>query len=416
MICNRLKRLTTVFSMVVASVCMMAHEGSVDVAIPVPDSVACVTTDSISVCDMSEVADSVDSKAESKNFFQKIMDYFGNANKSSLDDKKFDVSFIGGPFYSSNLGVGLGVVGSGLYRVKGVEHDLQPSNVSLFGSVSTTGFYMLGIKGNNIFPEDRFRINYTLNFYSFPSYYWGIGYENGDNNDNKIKMDRWQSKIKGEFLAKIFENFYAGAVLTWDYVRGGGVEEKDMHLFRGMDLITRNYGMGLTLQYDSRDLITNASKGVYVYVNQMFRPKWLWNDYAFSTTEFITSVYKQVWKGGLIAGDLRGTFNFGNPSWAMMAKLGDTSSMRGYYEGRYRDKHSMAAQVELRQHVWRRNGVVVWVGAGTVFHDKKSFKHIFPNYGFGYRWEFKKRVNVRIDVGFGKPGQYGFSFNINEAF
>ena len=229
-------------------------------------------------------------------------------------------------------------------------------------------------------------------------------------------MDRWQSKIKGEFLAKIFENFYAGAVLTWDYVRGGGVEEKDMHLFRGMDLITRNYGMGLTLQYDSRDLITNASKGVYVYVNQMFRPKWLWNDYAFSTTEFITSVYKQVWKGGLIAGDLRGTFNFGNPSWAMMAKLGDTSSMRGYYEGRYRDKHSMAAQVELRQHVWRRNGVVVWVGAGTVFHDKKSFKHIFPNYGFGYRWEFKKRVNVRIDVGFGKPGQYGFSFNINEAF
>ena len=373
MICNRLKRLTTVFSMVVASVCMMAHEGSVDVAIPVPDSVACVTTDSILVCDMSEVADSVDSKAESKNFFQKIMDYFGNANKSSLDDKKFDVSFIGGPFYSSNLGVGLGVVGSGLYRVKGVEHDLQPSNVSLFGSVSTTGFYMLGIKGNNIFPEDRFRINYTL-------------------------------------------NFYAGAVLTWDYVRGGGVEEKDMHLFRGMDLITRNYGMGLTLQYDSRDLITNASKGVYVYVNQMFRPKWLWNDYAFSTTEFITSVYKQVWKGGLIAGDLRGTFNFGNPSWAMMAKLGDTSSMRGYYEGRYRDKHSMAAQVELRQHVWRRNGVVVWVGAGTVFHDKKSFKHIFPNYGFGYRWEFKKRVNVRIDVGFGKPGQYGFSFNINEAF
>ena len=304
MICNRLKRLTTVFSMVVASVCMMAHEGSVDVAIPVPDSVACVMTDSISVCDMSEVADSVDSKAESKNFFQKIMDYFGNANKSSLDDKKFDVSFIGGPFYSSNLGVGLGVVGSGLYRVKGVEHDLQPSNVSLFGSVSTTGFYMLGIKGNNIFPEDRFRINYTLNFYSFPSYYWGIGYENGDNNDNKIKMDRWQSKIKGEFLAKIFENFYAGAVLTWDYVRGGGVEEKDMHLFRGMDLITRNYGMGLTLQYDSRDLITNASKGVYVYVNQMFRPKWLWNDYAFSTTEFITSVYKQVWKGGLIAGRL----------------------------------------------------------------------------------------------------------------
>ena len=32
-------------------------------------------------------------------------------------------------------------------------------------------------------------------------------------------------------------------------------------------------------------------------------------------------------------------FNFGNPSWAMMALLGNSYSMRGYYEGRYRDKH-----------------------------------------------------------------------------
>ena len=39
-----------------------------------------------------------------------------------------------------------------------------------------------------------------------------------------------------------------------------------------------------------------------------------------------------------------------------------------------------------------------------------------PNYGIGYRWEFKNRVNVRLDYGFGKKGQSGFLFNINEAF
>lgn len=42
----------------------------------------------------------------------------------------------------------------------------------------------------------------------------------------------------------------------------------------------------------------------------------------------------------------------------MMAELGGTRSMRGYYEGRYRDKHSLEATVELRQHVWKRNGIV----------------------------------------------------------
>ena len=90
--------------------------------------------------------------------------------------------------------------------------------------------------------------------------------------------------------------------------------------------------------------------------------------------------------------------------------------MRGYYEGRYRDKHSMATQLELRQHVWRRNGIVARVGVGNVFHDSKSFKHLLPNYGIGYRWEFKKHVNVRLDYGRGRAGQSGFTFNINEAF
>ena len=33
--------------------------------------------------------------------------------------------------------------------------------------------------------------------------------------------------------------------------------------------------------------------------------------------------------------------------------------MRGYYEGRYRDKCSTDITVELRQSVWRRNGIVV---------------------------------------------------------
>lgn len=354
-------------------------------------------------------------EVEKKNFFSRFIGYFENANKEH-PDKKFDVSFIGGPFYNSALGVGVGVVGSGLYRIKGCDRLLQPSNVSLFGSVSTTGFYMMGIRGNNIFPDDRFRINYTMNFYSMPSYYWGIGYDCGDNDGNRIKMDRWQAEIKGEFMVKIAKNLYAGALLSWDYIRGGGVDAANMYLFENMDLVTRNYGLGVTVQYDSRDFINNASRGVYVCVNQLFRPGWLWNDYAFSSTEFITSVYKQVWKGGLIAGDLRGKFNFGNPSWAMMSKLGGNTAMRGYYEGRYRDHHYMAVQVELRQNIWHRIGAVVWVGAGNVFHDRQSFKHILPNYGLGYRWEFKKRVNVRLDVGFGKPGQYSFMFNINEAF
>lgn len=63
------------------------------------------------------------------------------------------------------------------------------------------------------------------------------------------------------------------------------------------------------------------------------------------------------------------------------------------------------------------HGIAVWGGAGNVFSNFKHFKwnETLPTYGLGYRWEFKKRVNIRLDYGFGK-GQSAFYFNINEAF
>lgn len=347
--------------------------------------------------------------------FTRIINYFGDANKEK-PEKKFDVNFIGGPYYSSDMKLGLGLVGAGMYRMNGCSKEMQPSNVSLFGSVSTVGFYMLGIRGNNLFPKDRYRLNYSMSFYSFPSYFWGIGFYQGNNDVNKTKIKRFQSKLKAEFLFQLGKEFYLGPVLVWDYARAQDVNKDYMYLFDGMSLVQRNYGVGASVQYDTRDFISNASRGIYAYLSQTFRPSWLGNDQAFSTTEFQLRGYKSVWKGGILAGELKGMFNFGNPSWAMMAELGGSNSMRGYYEGRYRDKHSVSVQVELRQHVWRRNGITVWAGAGNVFHDSRTFKKILPNFGIGYRWEFKKRVNVRLDLGFGKSGQNGFIFNINEAF
>ena len=128
-----------------------------DVASLPGDSLAAVPVGSVGIDTTLSASHAVaaDTATVSKrNFFQRFIDYFGNANKER-PDKKFDVSFIGGPFYNSALGVGIGVVGSGLYRIKGCDRSLQPSNVSLFGSVSTTGFYMVGLRGNNIFPEER---------------------------------------------------------------------------------------------------------------------------------------------------------------------------------------------------------------------------------------------------------------------
>ena len=350
-----------------------------------------------------------------KSWMTRFLDYFNDANKNK-QHKRFDFSVIGGPHYASDTKFGLGMVAAGLYRTDPNDSILPPSNVSLFGDVSSVGFYMLGVRGNHIAPAGRYRIDYHLYFYSFPSDFWGIGYEMGDNDDNKSDMKRWQAQAEASFLFRVADNFYVGPMAAYDYVIGKQIERPE--LLQGMDKHTWNVGVGVSLVYDNRDNLTNPHRGIYLNLKQMFRPEFMGNDYAFSTTHFRFDAYQQLGKGTILAEDFGANLNFGNPSWGMMAELGGTSSMRGYYEGRYRDKHSLEATGELRQHVWKRNGIVVWAGAGTVFPKFSALRsrQILPNAGVGYRWEFKKNVNVRLDYGFGKSGQSGFLFNINEAF
>lgn len=365
-----------------------------------PDSIQVATTDSV--------------PKKKLNIIQKLLNYYSDANKEKKD-KKFDFSIIGGPHFASDTKLGLGLVAAGLYKTDRNDSTLQPSTVSLFGDVSTVGFYLLGIRGSNIFPKEKYRLNYTLYFYSFPSLYWGEGYENGINNDNKSTYNRFQAMVKADFLFRLADNFYVGPMASFNYINGKDFQKPE--LWEGEDSRTTNLNVGLSVVYDTRDFLTNAYKGYYLRIDQLFSPSFLGNKNAYSSTELTTSYYHPVWKGGILAAQVHAMLTYGDTPWGMMATLGSSYSMRGYYEGRFRDKNAIDMQVELRQHVWRRNGVAVWVGAGNVFLNFKSFKakQILPNYGFGYRWEFKKRVNVRLDLGFGK-NQTGFIFNINEAF
>lgn len=281
--------------------------------------------------------------------------------------------------------------------------------------MSTSGFYLVGIRGNNLFPGDRYRLLYNMNFFSFPGAFWGIGYEMGDNDDNVSQYTRQQYSVKLNFLIRTARNFYIGPIASYDYIEGKKFDR--IELLEGQDRVTQTIGAGVTLAYDTRDVSTAPARGIYVKGEQRFFPAFLGNRYAFSRTDLIFDWYKAVWKGGVLAFDFHSEFNYGRVPWTMLATLGGSYRMRGYYDGRYRDRNLVEAQVELRQKVWRRNGIALWVGAGNVFHDFDTFRwsQTLPNFGVGYRWEFKKRVNVRLDLGFGRNGS-GFIFNINEAF
>ena len=391
---------------------------SIDTIAPASiDTIAPASIDTIAPAAVATVAGVDEAQPEKpKGFFAKLKDYLSNKEVENKAGKGITWNFIGGPYYSSDTKFGIAITGAAYYRTDTSDLTLQPSFTSAYATVSTAKFWTVGLEGTAFFKRDTQRLNYNASFGYSPRNYWGVGYEAGSLDDEYINLKQYNAQIHAEYIMSFVPNFYFGPELEFNYFKANNKDLPEEALLQN-DRTIRNYGLGVVLQYDNRDLITNASRGVYAYFSAMFNPKFLWNKFAFTKINSSLRYYHTAWKYAIIAAQLQGEFTLGNPAWPNYAMMGGNSIMRGYYLGRYRDRHMWAAQVEIRQRIYGRNGIVVWGGVGNVFHDKNSFmKNLLPNYGIGYRFEFRKRMNIRLDLGFGKKGQMGVIFNMNEAF
>ncbi|HTD40879.1 MAG TPA: hypothetical protein VK671_09680, partial [Mucilaginibacter sp.] len=107
----------------------------------------------------------------------------------------------------------------------------------------------------------------------------------------------------------------------------------------------------------------------------------------------------------------------------LLPALGNDEMMRGYYNGRYRDRNFIAGQTELRYRIWDRVAIVGFLGTGEVAHSSFSLNALKPDYGGGIRYFFdtEKGLSVRADYGIGEkvPGesrQSGFYIGLGQAF
>jgi outer membrane protein assembly factor BamA len=307
-------------------------------------------------------------------------------------------------------------VAAGLYRPDPTDTIKTPGYVSIYSDITTKLYFKVGIAGYHYFDDDTWKFEYDLSFLSNPTKFWGIGYDNGKNSANKTDYKKWQFQSKFAFMHNAGNNILYGPLVDICYVRACDIEGST-RLWNGQPLHSFNTGLGFSVAYDTRDNQLNAYTGCYLRISQMFYPRFIGNHNAFSSTEFTVNCYTPLRLGTLLATQLHGMLTYGNTPWGMMPKLGNNDTMRGYYEGRYLDKSLIDLTVELRQHIYKRHSAVAWIAAAEVFNrpNRWSFSKILPNCGVGYRWEFKQRVNVRFDIGFGKH-QTGVIFSINEAF
>lgn len=345
----------------------------------------------------------------------RIIDYF---DKSNIPDttKRIDFSFIGGPHFSSDTKFGLGVMAAGRYRADRGDTVSMMSDVSIYGDIASAGFALIGIRGHHIFRHDRSRLEYNAYISFFPTKFWGIGYEMGRDKMNESDYNDFRVTVSAAYLMRIANSkLFIGPSASFFFVKASKLENP--LLWEGQNPIESDKSVGAHLRLDTRDNLTATQQGLLVGVESSYFGKWLGNRSGFGMTSVDLRWFKSAWSGGLLA--LRGhaTVSYGHTPWGMLPTFGEDGRMRGYYPGRYRDRNEADCCLELRQHIWNRNGIVAWIGAGSVWNRTlhPNLKHVLPNFGVGYRWEFKKLTNVRLDFGIGK-GSTSFEFGVNEAF
>ena len=364
-----------------------------------------------------------------------LLDYLSKTNKES--DKAFDWSIAAGPSYNPNSSFSIGGVVSALYNwdnklkkthfyqyMKNSElgRFARKSDLSLFFNFGFTGYVEVGIRGNNYMPADRQRWTYELAFRNVPSDIWGFGWDRCSDNRYKGNYRSFQLYFAPDYLFRVADSLYVGAAMNVLYnttrkFRNPIVDGKEVDLLEGQWQNLVSTGIGAELIYDSRDNGLNAYTGHYFRLQQLYYVPGV-NHYSFWSTDVNYRTYVPLWTKCVLAMEVHGLFNYGGTiPWTKMAMTGTDGRMRGYYVGRYRDNNIMEGTIEFRQRIKWRLGVVAWAGCANVFHDFHTiaWRKTLPNYGLGVRWEFKTRVNIRLDYGFGRDDG-GVVFNINEAF
>ena len=220
-------------------------------------------------------------------------------------------------------------------------------------------------------------------------------------------------------MREVAEDLYFG--VGWDF----STLQADIDHPSAGDVFTRYHvrtsplasGATVSLNYDTRDVVTRTQHG------QLFKVEYSWfdastgSDTHFSATEVQYNYYHLLNEKSVLAFDLWGRFARGNVPWDRLSMAGDDRRMRGYYQGRYRDKDVVSGQVEYRRKLNWRHGYVLWLGAGSLGNDLHNLGDhpLLPTAGVGYRFEVKPAMNVRLDLGVGKESA-GFYFQVAEAF
>jgi hypothetical protein len=275
------------------------------------------------------------------------------------------------------------------------------------------------LNGDQYFVQGRFRLLSELKMAKYPNKFYGIGNSTPSSNEEEYTPRRFL--LKTSLSTNIISRFNAGPIIRYESVT---MNETDPTGQLAGGMITGgsggiSSGAGFVANWDSRDNTFAAYEGSFYQVTALFYQKVLGGDYSYSDIQLDLRQFYETAPGHVVALQAAGEFMGGTIPFQNLARFGGQNLLRGYFDGRYRDKHGVALQAEYRLPVWGRLGLVGFAGVAQVANQLDHFglKNFWFAGGAGLRfaWNPEERVNLRLDFGFGNNSD-GIYITVIEAF
>ena len=328
--------------------------------------------------------------------------------------------------YEPSTSLGMGVGAKLLFKPNGAGLETRTSNVPISVTYTLRNQFIFFSGYTVFFKEESYLLKGFLEFSKFPISYFGIGSNTLE--EDKLEISFNNFLLEPLLLKQIAPKLFIGGGIRYNTNYKTVLEEGTDELPEGTSLQSSigstSTGIELAFTYDSRDNVLNALNGNFLEFTHGFYGKTLGGTHQFMLSKLNFRQYIRI---NPLKLDVLGLEWYARYAWndappLELSELGGAEFMRGFQEGRYRDRLAIFAQAEYRWQALERIGLVFFAGAGDVSKDLRTFQ--IPNLKFslgsGIRLKIVKseNLNIRFDYGFGfgNENEHNFYLGIAEAF
>ena len=322
-------------------------------------------------------------------------------------------------YYTPETKIASGV--GGIYYLRSLNDPLKGHPSTIFMDIIYTQKkqFIIEITPDLYLTKGEFHLVGYLGFKKYVEKLYGLGSQTSENMEEDYIYR--SVKLKFSLRNRISPGFYAG--IQYDFEHSKITEMKPGGILDSGDVLGKEggtiSGLGIILVQDNRDNLFFPSKGTLLQAYAMVFNSAFASDYSFNRFTFDFRQYMTVFFKHVLAFQQNVIVTSGNVPFQRLPMLGGPSVMRGYIQGRFRDKKAIYLQMEYRVPLIWRLSAAGFVGYGDVAAKLKALKlndfKISGGLGIRYQVNRKSGTNVRLDFGFAK-GNFGVYAMINEAF